>query len=47
MEFGAVSDVITEMKCGLVIRSIAYSIRHFLLPHLKMKIVRKRKTNII
>ena len=45
MEFDAVSDVISEMKCGLVIRSVDYGIRHFLLPHSKMKIVRKRETN--
>lgn len=41
MEFDAVSDVISEMKCGLVIRSIDYGIRHFLLPHSKMKIERE------
>ena len=45
MEFDAVSAVISEMTCGLVIRSIDYDIRHLLLPHSKMKTVRKRKTN--
>ena len=43
MEFVAVSDVISEMKCGLVIRSTDYGIRHFLLPHSKMKIERERQ----
>ena len=39
MEFDAVSAVISEMTCGLVIRSIDYDIRHLLLPHSKMKTV--------
>ena len=43
MEFDAVSAVISEMTCGLVIRSIDYDIRHLLLPHSKMKTVRERQ----
>lgn len=39
MEFGAISDGITELKCRLVIMSIDYDIRHFLCPCLKLETV--------
>lgn len=35
MEFGEVSEVITEIQCSLVIQSTGYGIRHFLFPHLE------------